>query len=111
MTLFICGVIMAHYAYHNMSEDARHGSVLAVTTFGIAAEAFLYSYLGLCVFSIPGGKSQVTFSLLVLACCVIVRIVVVAICILCRFICNKGRINIGWREIMVLFYSGLIRGQ
>jgi len=32
ITMFICGLVMAHYAYWNISKKARVGTELAITT-------------------------------------------------------------------------------
>ena len=52
MSLFTCGVTMSHYTFHNISDKAREGSVLAINTLGHSTEAFLFIYLGLSLFSI-----------------------------------------------------------
>ena len=52
MTIFCCGFTMSHYAYYNISEESKNGSVLTVSTLGYAAEAFLFTYLGLGIFGI-----------------------------------------------------------
>jgi NhaP-type Na+/H+ or K+/H+ antiporter len=52
MTLFCCGLAMAHYAYKNLSPKSKIGSVLAIETIGHGAEAFVFTYLGLSIYSI-----------------------------------------------------------
>ena len=47
MTLFCSGFAMGHYAYQNLSKHSKIGSRLAVETLGYAAEAFVFTYLGL----------------------------------------------------------------
>lgn len=50
MTLFVCGFVMASYAFNNLSQKSKIGSVLAIETIGYAAEAFVFTYLGLCIY-------------------------------------------------------------
>ena len=52
MSLFVCGVTMSHYSYHNISKESQSGSVLLSNTLAHLAEAFLFTYLGLALFSI-----------------------------------------------------------
>jgi hypothetical protein len=40
---------MAHYAFKNLSAKSKIGSLLAIETIGHGAEAFLFTYLGLCI--------------------------------------------------------------
>lgn len=51
MTLFCCGLVMAHYAYQNLSAKSKIGSVLAIETIGHGAEAFVFTYLGMSIYS------------------------------------------------------------
>ena len=55
MTLFCCGFSMATYAFKNLSPQSKIGSVLAIETIGHAAEAFVFAYLGLTLFSIESS--------------------------------------------------------
>lgn len=59
MTLFVCGVTMSHYTYHNISEASQKGSIMAINTLGHAAEAFLFIYLGIGIYT----TDQETFDL------------------------------------------------
>ena len=59
MTIFVCGVLMSHYTYHNMSEEGRKSSSIAINTLGHATEAYLFIYLGLSIYTID----QETFNL------------------------------------------------
>jgi solute carrier family 9 (sodium/hydrogen exchanger), member 6/7 len=52
MTLLCCGLAMSHYAYNNLSSKSKIGSVLAIETIGHAAEAFLFTYLGLSIYGV-----------------------------------------------------------
>ena len=61
MSLFVCGVTMSHYTYHNISSDARIGSVQSINTLGHATEAFLFIYLGLSIFSIDQESFNLPF--------------------------------------------------
>lgn len=47
MSLFFCGILMAHYARHNISEHARTATHYTFRSFSLISETFLFSYLGL----------------------------------------------------------------
>jgi len=59
MTLFVCGITMSHYTLHNLSEVSQKGSIMAIQTLGHAAEAFLFIYLGIGIYT----TDQATFNL------------------------------------------------
>lgn len=73
MCLFFCGVVMSHYSYHNVSDDSKLGSVVAVSTFGFAAEAFLFVYLGLSIFSTESSSFSLSFTFLIIIAAVVSR--------------------------------------
>jgi len=66
MTLFVCGVTMSHYTYHNISEASQKGSVMAINTLGHAAEAFLFIYLGIGIYTTDQETFKLDFTLLII---------------------------------------------
>jgi NhaP-type Na+/H+ or K+/H+ antiporter len=52
VTIFTCGLTMAHYAVYNISTESREGTNLAFNVLGQGAEAFTFTYLGLTLCSI-----------------------------------------------------------
>lgn len=73
MTLFFCGVVMSHYSYHNISAQSKLGSVVSITTFAFAAEAFLFTYLGLSIFSTESSAFSLSFTFLIIIAAVLSR--------------------------------------
>jgi NhaP-type Na+/H+ or K+/H+ antiporter len=49
MTIFCCGLAMAHYAKQNLSETSQHGSDLSFKVVAHGAQAFTFTYLGIIV--------------------------------------------------------------
>jgi len=41
---------MSYYAFQNMSQKSKISSTLAIETIGHAAEAFVFTYLGLGIY-------------------------------------------------------------
>lgn len=51
IALLTSGVIMAHYAWYNLSPQGKHVSSVAFQVLGFGFEAFVFAYLGLSFFS------------------------------------------------------------
>jgi NhaP-type Na+/H+ or K+/H+ antiporter len=52
MTIFCCGLAMAHYAKQNLSAISYEGSDLSFKVVAHGAEAFTFTYLGLTVITL-----------------------------------------------------------
>lgn len=52
ISMFSCGLIMAHYCFWNMSRQAQRGTEMAVTSIATISQSFLYIYLGMTAFTI-----------------------------------------------------------
>lgn len=48
-SLVSCAIIFAHYSWYNLSPQGKHVSSISFQTFGFAAEAFVFSFIGLSV--------------------------------------------------------------
>lgn len=57
---------MSHYSYHNISGEAQIGSVISLSTIAFVAEAFLYTYQGLSIFSTESSSFSLSFAFLVI---------------------------------------------
>jgi NhaP-type Na+/H+ or K+/H+ antiporter len=100
---------MAHYSWYNLSPQGKQSSFIVFQFLGYAVEAFVFSYLGLTFFSY--GKLTWSFDLF---------LVELVILIVGRFIGTSGlmfflsffgyRSGISWRELIFIWYAGMIRG-
>jgi NhaP-type Na+/H+ or K+/H+ antiporter len=52
ISLLFCAIFMSHYAFYNISFQAREESSVAAKIMSSIAEAFIYTYLGLTFISI-----------------------------------------------------------
>lgn len=75
ITLFCCGFTMSYYAFQNLSQKSKISSTLAIETIGHAAEAFVFTYLGLGIYGMQQDKFSSSFMLAVLFSCVFARAV------------------------------------
>lgn len=107
MTIFCCGMTMSYYTLYNLSHKSRKGSQLAVETIGHAAEAFLFTYMGLSLFGIQENEISIEFSFLVLVATFISRAVSLAISYLFLF---KLTERLDKNQLMIIWFSGLVKG-
>ena len=110
MTLFVCGVTMSHYTYHNISEESKKGSVMAINTLGHAAEAFLFIYLGIGIYTTDQETFNLQLTLLIVAGGFIGRAAAVFIPLGIFAACKKFKISINFKQMLIIWFSGLIRG-
>ena len=51
ISLLTCGIVQSHYTYYNLSPQGKTSSTLTITFLGTAAEAGVYSYVGIALYS------------------------------------------------------------
>ena len=51
ISLLTCGIVQSHYTYYNLSPQGKTTSTLTVAFLGTAAEAGVYSYVGIALYS------------------------------------------------------------
>ena len=51
ISLLTCGIVQSHYTYYNMSPQGKVCATLTITFLGTAAEAGVYSYIGIALYS------------------------------------------------------------
>jgi NhaP-type Na+/H+ or K+/H+ antiporter len=73
------------------------------------AEAFVYAYLGASIFSTSGNWLAVAFAALVLLFLPFVRAIMVYF-LPAIYNCTKKTFPLNSKELMVCWYSGLVRG-
>ena len=101
---------MSYYTIYNLSHKSRKGSQLAVETIGHAAEAFLFTYMGLSLFSIEGNSISLQFSFLVLIATVIARAASIILPYLIFSKCLKICEPLDIKQLLILWFSGLVKG-
>lgn len=89
ITLFVCAFTMAYYSFQNLSPQSKIGSVLAIETIGHAAEAFVFTYLGLCIYGMEQEKFSYSFFFAVLISCIIARAIGVFIPFILVNLCKR----------------------
>jgi NhaP-type Na+/H+ or K+/H+ antiporter len=51
ISLLVCGIVQAHYAYYNLSSLGQHASYVIFQFISFFSEAFVFIYLGISFFS------------------------------------------------------------
>lgn len=110
MTLFVCGVTMSHYTFHNISEQAQKGSVMTINTLGHAAEAFLFIYLGIGIYTTDQQTFNLKLTLLIIAAGFVARAFSVFLPIGIYACFKKFKLTINFKQMLIIWFSGLIRG-
>jgi NhaP-type Na+/H+ or K+/H+ antiporter len=110
ITLFCCGFTMSYYAFQNLSQKSKISSTLAIETIGHAAEAFVFTYLGLGIYGMQQDKFSSSFMLAVLFSCVLARAVGVFLPSLFVGICRYFDMRISMKQLLIIWFSGSIRG-
>jgi NhaP-type Na+/H+ or K+/H+ antiporter len=109
ISLLTCGIVQSHYTYYNLSPQGKICATLTISFMGTAAEAGVYSYIGIALYSqIPSWWS---WSLISLQFLIIIfgRILAVFGTFYLFRLCFKSR-NINFRELCFITYAGMIRG-
>ena len=110
ITLFAWGITMSHYTYHNISETSQKGWMMATNTLSHAAEAFVYLYLGIGIYTTNQQTFNIKFTILIILSLVISRIASVIISVLIYAYHKKWNINLTWHETATVCLSGIDRG-
>ncbi|KAL9262771.1 Sodium/hydrogen exchanger 4-like protein [Drosera capensis] len=56
LTVFFCGIVMSHYAWHNITESSRITTRHIFASMSFIAETFIFLYVGMDVFDIEQWK-------------------------------------------------------
>jgi len=109
ISLLTCAIVSAHYTYYNISPQGKQASTLSFSFLGEMAEAAVYSYVGIALYStIPSWWSW-SFIFVQLGIIFGGRIIgVMSTFYLCR--CCFKKKTIAFNELIFITYAGMIRG-
>ena len=109
ISLLTCAIVSAHYTYYNISPQGKQATTLSFSFLGEVAEAAVYSYVGLALYStIPTWWSW-SFIFVQLAIIFGGRIIgVLSTFYMCR--CCFKKKTIKFNELLFITYAGMIRG-
>ena len=110
-SLVSCALVMAHYTWFNLSPQGKHVTSISFATFGYAAEAFVFSFVGLSLMFY--SSYPYSWKLIVAELFIVIVGRYSAICLSYYiFECAKGSTanKLSFSEISFLTYAALIRG-
>ena len=110
ISLLFCGIFMSHYAFYNLSFQAREESSIVSKILSNIAEGFVFTYLGLTSISISHDSFSFVFIILVFIFVLIGRFSAVYGI---SFILNLFKLKIfdfNSSERGITFFAGCIRG-
>ncbi|KAG7393422.1 hypothetical protein PHYPSEUDO_009626 [Phytophthora pseudosyringae] len=74
MSLFFCGIIMAHYNSYNLSKPSQVTAEHIFKSFALVSEFFVFLYMGMGVCAGQFGRWDFTFVLLAIMFCLVARL-------------------------------------
>ena len=110
ISLLFCGIFMSHYAFYNLSFQAREESSIVSKILSNIAEGFVFTYLGLTSVSTSLESFSFIFIILVFIFVLIGRFIAVYGI---SFILNIFRLKIFQFDVSergITFFAGCIRG-
>ena len=110
ISLLFCGIFMSHYAFYNLSFQAREESSIVSKILSNIAEGFVFTYLGLTSISIAHDSFSFIFILLVFIFVLVGRFVAVYGISLLLNLFNLKIFQFDMSERGITFFAGCIRG-
>lgn len=111
MSIFFCGLILAHYAWHSLSQKSQEGTDLVFKVMSQAAEAFTVTYLGMTITTISWDDWNLTFLACMFVAMVLGRSVSIFSSSAIVYILQCGKFGLSFKSISVAWFGGLIRGS
>ena len=110
IALLFCGIFMSHYAFYNLSFQAREESSIVSKILSNIAEGFVFTYLGLTSISISHDSFCIPFIILVFIFVLIGRFLAVYGISLLLSLCRLKIFSFDMSERGITFFAGCIRG-
>ncbi|XP_043688328.1 sodium/hydrogen exchanger 4 [Telopea speciosissima] len=119
LTVFFCGIVMSHYAWHNLTENSRITTRHTFATMSFIAETFIFLYVGMDALDIEKWKmSKTSFKTSMGICCTIILLILLGraafvfpLSALSNYM-NKSaeRTPITFKHQILIWWAGLMRG-
>lgn len=61
ITMLVCSIVLGHYAWYNITAEAKHGSSIAVHFLGFASESLTFVYLGMSIVAYSTNNFSIYF--------------------------------------------------
>uniref|UniRef100_M8AXN2 Sodium/hydrogen exchanger 4 n=1 Tax=Aegilops tauschii TaxID=37682 RepID=M8AXN2_AEGTA len=119
LTVFFCGIVMSHYAWHNVTESSRITTRHIFATLSFIAETFIFLYVGMDALDMDKWKTtQASFKTSIGIFGVIISLILLGraafvfpLSILSNFMSgNSEKAPITFKHQVVIWWAGLMRG-
>ncbi|XP_059443189.1 sodium/hydrogen exchanger 4-like [Corylus avellana] len=120
LTVFFCGILMSHYAWHNVSESSRITTRHVFATMSFIAETFIFLYVGMDALDIEMwrvtklsfGTSMGIYSTLILLILLGRAAFVFPLSTLSNYMNRKAERTpvITFKHQLIIWWAGLMRG-
>ena len=112
LSLLITSIVISHYAFYNLSDIGQQSSGVFFSTFSYLSEAFVFIYLGLCSLlkESDWSISFTAYSFLAVIIARFVGIFLTSAIFKLIYMCFKKKFELDIYELIVIFFSGTIRG-
>jgi len=110
IALLFCGIFMSHYAFYNLSFQAREESSIVSKILANIAEGFVFTYLGLTSISISHDSFCLSFIILVFIFVLVGRFLAIYGISLILNIFKLKIFSFDMSERGITFFAGCIRG-
>jgi NhaP-type Na+/H+ or K+/H+ antiporter len=109
ITLLTYSIIQSHYSWYNLSPQGKSTTSVTFAFLGHTAEAAVYSYVGISLFTSIGGWWSISWIVCQFFIIVVGRIIGVFLTFYLFLLCFKKR-TISRNELVFICYGGMIRG-
>ncbi|KDP39222.1 hypothetical protein JCGZ_00979 [Jatropha curcas] len=118
LTVFFCGILMSHYAWHNVTESSRITTRHVFAMMSHVAETFIFLYVGMDALDIEKWKmSKISFGTSLSICGTLVLLILLGraafvfpLSAFSNFM-NRGRTSsITFKHQIIIWWAGLMRG-
>ncbi|CAL5357575.1 unnamed protein product [Camellia sinensis] len=118
LTVFICGIVMSHYTWHNVTESSRVTTKHGFATLSFIAEIFIFVYVGMDALDIEKwsfvskspGKSVGVSSILLGLVLVGRAAFVLPLSFLINLTKKSDSEKISFKQQITVWWAGLMRG-
>ncbi|CAL9751507.1 unnamed protein product [Musa acuminata subsp. burmannicoides] len=119
LTVFFCGIVMSHYAWHNVTENSRITTRHIFATMSFIAETFIFLYVGMDALDIEKWKAMKTslktcfgiYGVIIFLVLLGRAAFVFPLSILSNYISSHSETSlITLRHQVVIWWAGLMRG-
>lgn len=105
VAVLFCGICQAHYTYNNLSDDSRTRTKQIFELLNFLAENFIFSYIGVSMFTFPKHRFDPLFIVTGFICAAIGRAINIYPLSALLNIARKPKIS--WNFQHMLFFAGL----